>query len=299
MADLRALLVCPRCHGDLGWGAIAATCAGCGNGYAVEGDVAVLVEEPDEQKRGQAAWFDEEASPEWEIERPHGAPALHAWLLEEKFRRGTAGLGDLLRGSTALAVCGGSGMEAEFLARAGAEVITADISLGAALRARERARRHGFRALSIVADVERLPFRDRSVDVVFVHDGLHHTERPLAGLAEMARVARKAVSVNEPAQAAVTKLAVRAGVAQEVEEAGNRVERLAPQVVAATLREHGLDVVREERYGMYYKHEPGRAARVLSAPPALRVAQAVFRGANRLAAPLGNKLTVQAVRPRA
>ena len=49
---------------------------------------------------------------------------------------------------------------------------------------------------------------------------------------------------------------------------------------------------------MYYKHEPGRAARALSAPPALPVAQAAFRAVNRLAAPLGNKLTVQAVRPR-
>ena len=296
MADLRALLVCPACRGELRWGAIAGTCAGCGCGYAVESDVPVLVDEPDEQKRGQAAWFADEASPEWEIERPHGAPALHSWLLEEKFRRSVAGLRDVLPGATALAVCGGSGMEAEFLARAGAEVITADISLGAALRARERARRHRFRALSIVADVERLPFPDRAVDVVYVHDGLHHTERPLAGLAEMARVARRAVSVNEPARAAVTRLAVRAGVAQDVEEAGNRVERLAPRDVAATLREHGLEVVREERYGMYYKHEPGRAARALSGRQALRVAQAGFRAANRLAAPLGNKLTVQAVR---
>jgi ubiquinone/menaquinone biosynthesis C-methylase UbiE len=44
-----------------------------------------------------------------------------------------------------------------------------------------------------VADAERLPFPDRSIDVVYVHDGLHHLARPEAGLAEMTRVARLAV----------------------------------------------------------------------------------------------------------
>ncbi len=191
----------------------------------------------------QAEWFDHEADAEWEIERPEGAPALHRWLLEEKFRRAVEGID--LRGATALVVCAGSGMDAEFLARAGANVIALDVSLGALRRAVERKRRHGFELLAVVGDAARLPFRDASVDVVFVHDGLHHLDDPLAGLAEMARVARSAVCVSEPARARITALAVRAGLALEREEAGNRVGRLDAEAVETVLRTKGFSILRE------------------------------------------------------
>jgi hypothetical protein len=83
-------------------------------------------------KLGQATFFDQEASPEWEITRPHAAPAWHRWQLEEKHRRAINGLG-AITGMSTLTVCGGSGMDAEFLYRQGARpVVSADISLGAA-----------------------------------------------------------------------------------------------------------------------------------------------------------------------
>ena len=298
MSELESLLACPRCRSPVERADAVLGCSGCRAAYAVEDGIPVLLDEAetDAYKRGQARWFDEEAGGEWEIERPHGAPTLYEWLLREKFARSVAALDGLLENATALVVCGGSGMEAEFLAGAGARVVTADISLGAARRARERARRHRFDVLSIVADVERLPFADASVDVVYVHDGLHHIERPLAGVAEMARVARRAVSVSEPARAAVTQLAVRAGLALEFEEAGNRVARVTPEAVATTLSSLGFRVVRAERYGMYYRHEPGRVVGALSARPLLPVAVGALRMANRVAGRLGNKLTVQAVR---
>jgi SAM-dependent methyltransferase len=222
---------------------------------------------------------------------------LYGWLLMEKFRRGVARRA--LRGMTALAVCGGSGMDAEFLAMAGARVISSDISLGAARRARERGQRHGVPIDVIVADVECLPFPDRSIDVVYVHDGLHHLERPLEGLAEMARVARGGVCVSEPAQAAVTRAAVRAGLALEREEAGNRVARLASADIVRVLAEDGFRVVRAEPYGMFYRHEPGWPSRVLSSPGLFQLAKLVFRAANRVFGRFGNKLAVVAERTEA
>ena len=57
--------------------------------------------------------------------------------------------------------------------------------------------------------------------------------------------------------------------------------------------------MRADRYAMYYRHEPGRAVRALSSPGALALARAGFRAANLVGAPLGNKLTVQAVRAQA
>jgi SAM-dependent methyltransferase len=291
---LEALLVCPACRGALRWGG-ETECSACGRAYGRADGIPVLVAEDaaTRQKREQASYFDA-VDEEWEIERPWGAPRLHTWLLAEKFRRGVERLD--LHGKTVVAACAGSGMDAELLARAGARVIAVDISPGAARRTRDRARRHAVEIETVVADVERLPFADRSVDVAFVHDGLHHLERPELGLAELARIAREAISVNEPAQAAATRVAVRAGIALEREESGNRVARLSPDEVSAELERHGFETVHSERYAMYYKHDPGRAARALSAPVAYPLARSLFLAANRVGGHVGNKLAVQAIR---
>jgi SAM-dependent methyltransferase len=246
-------------------------------------------------KRGQASYFDEEVTAESEIERPRGS-RLQRFLIGEKFRRSLAGLPSPAPGATALSVCAGSGMDAEFLARAGYRVIAADLSLGAACRAAERARRYGLPVSSVVADVEQLPFPDRAFDLVYVHDGLHHLEDPVEALAEMTRVSSFAVSVNEPARAAVTRLAVRAGLSLEREPAGNRVARLRAEDVARGLRKAGFETVRSERYAMYYHHEPGRLSRLLGAKPIVPAVKAGWRLGNGAFGRWGNKLTVQAVR---
>lgn len=293
---VRTLCVCPRCRGELVWTSEGGRCEPCALGYPVLDGIPVLIAgQARGQQRRQVDFFDG-LEAEFEIERPFGMEAFYRRLLEEKFRRSVAGLRWLLDGATVLTVCGGSGMDAEFLARAGARVVTADLSLGAARRARERSRRHGVAIVPVVADTGRLPFPDRSFDLVYVHDGLHHLERPLAGLREMARVARLAVSVTEPARAAVTALAVRVGLSVDVEPAGNRVARLDPGDVAATLQDLGFRVTHMERYAMRYREPPGRTSRLLSTPGLLPVASAGLAVANRLVGRFGNKLTVQAVR---
>jgi glycosyltransferase involved in cell wall biosynthesis/SAM-dependent methyltransferase len=288
---------CPACRHGLSWSEAAAWCEGCGSRYSIEGDIPVLVAGESEHASAQAVWFDEAVDAAFEIERPLGEPALYGWLMREKFARSVRGLP--LRGSTALVVCGGSGMDAEFLAREGAAVVTSDISLGAAQRALERGRRHGFPLEVVVADLMRLPFADASIDVVYVHDGLHHLEEPSAGLREMARVARRAVCVTEPARASATALAVRLGVADEREEAGNIVARLTLDEVRSTLARCGFRAERASRYAMFYRHEPGPAMRVFSRPLLLPVAKLGWRTANLGAGRAGNKLAVRAVRGRA
>ena len=285
---------CPACRASISDGPGALACSGCGRAFRIEDGIPVLIVEDESRDEGQARYFDAAVDAEFEIERPSGRPRLYAWLLREKFRRGVAGLD--LREASALVVCGGSGMDAEFLAGAGARVVTSDLSLGAARRALERARRHGVSFDAIVADVERLPFADRSVDVVYVHDGLHHIDDPLAGLREMARVARKAVCVTEPADALVTSLAVKAGLALEREEAGNRVARLRLDEVRDTLEREGFRIARARRYAMFYRHVPGPAMRALSRAPLLPLAANGFRLADLVLGGLGNKLVVQGLR---
>jgi ubiquinone/menaquinone biosynthesis C-methylase UbiE len=250
----------------------------------------------DPHKAAQSAYFDRAQLAEFEIERPFGSPPLYEFLLTEKFRRSVAPLGSRLDGWTALVVCGGSGMDGEFLARAGADVVTSDISLGAAKRVSERARRHGNRLSPIVADVEHLPFDDATFDLVYVHDGLHHLEDPVAGIAEMARVARRAVAITEPARATATAIAVRLGLALAHEEAGNRVARLQLRAVAAELERSGLTVVHAARYAMYYRHYPGPIMSLLSRPSVLPTVVRSYRVADRLLGRFGNKLTIVARR---
>jgi ubiquinone/menaquinone biosynthesis C-methylase UbiE len=296
-----AFLVCPRCHGELSWSEDAVVCSGCDERFPVIDGIPVfagsVVGDAEGHKLRQAAYFDS-ADEEYEITRPCGTPALFHWLLDEKLRRSVSQVDDVLPDANVLAMCGGSGMEAEFLARLGARVVVADISLGAARRARERAARTRLPITSIIADAEALPVADRSVDLAYVHDGLHHLEDPFRGLAELARTAKNAVSVNEPARAFVTAVAVRLGLATEDEEAGNRIARLDPDEIAALLEASGLHVLTVERYALYYRHEPGNVFRLLSRKRLVGAARCSILAFNRVAGRIGNKFTVQAVRPQ-
>ena len=297
---LSSLLVCPGCRSDLEPRAQELGCTSCGTVYEIAEGIPILRPvDPagsDTQKADQASFFDE-ADTEFEVSRPHGTPWFYRRLLAEKFRRSLDALSLPREGRmTAVTICGGSGMDAEFLACVGASVISTDISLGAAQRTRERARRYGFDVLPVVADAEALPLRDRSVDLLYVHDGLHHLASPQAGIREMLRTSRLAISINEPARAGATMLAARVGLSEHYEEAGNFIARLDPEALASEVSAAGFEVVKNERYAMVYRHEPGLATRVLSQPVLRDVTVAALRAFNAVAGGIGNKLTLQAVR---
>jgi SAM-dependent methyltransferase len=162
--------------------------------------------------------------------------------------------------------------------------------------ARARSDKRGLGIQSIVADVEHLPYEDQSVDLVAVHDGLHHLVDPEAGLSEMARVARRWVIISEPARASITRLAVRLNLALETEEAGNRVARMDPSETRAFLETRGFVVLRAERYAMYYPHHPGWVFRLLSRPVVFPIVRWGWRVANALLGRWGNKMVVVAER---
>jgi 2-polyprenyl-3-methyl-5-hydroxy-6-metoxy-1,4-benzoquinol methylase len=244
----------------------------------------------------QQHYYDEATDPEFEICRPRGCGRVYEFLLAHKFEAGLDVLGLDLAGRSVLEVCCGSGLMTEALARHGARVTGTDVSAGALVRARERARRYGFDARFQPADAAALPFRDGAFDVVAVHDGLHHLDDPEAAIAEMARVARDGVLILEPARAALTRLAVRAGLAEEVEEAGNRVQRLAGPDVAQTLRAAGFGRVAWRRSLMYYPHVPFGWFRWFESGAAFLLFRAGFSGANLVLGRWGNKLALGATR---
>jgi SAM-dependent methyltransferase len=313
MIDLLDLLVCPACRdGDLlGLDKPdpdrALMCSSCGAQYRVEGGIPLLLppgsdphkahDELDHaahHKQRQAGYFDHGVAEEFELIRPHGTPRAYRWLLTRKLLRSIEGLPPLA-GTTVVDACCGSGMEAEFLARQGARVIALDISEGAARRAQARARRFGVDYLAVVGDVERLPIRSRAADVAFVHDGLHHLDDPITGVLELARVARRALSVNEPADAALTQVAVHAGLASNEEEAGNAVRRLKPERIRRELVSAGWQV-RFDRYFMYYGHEPGRMTELMSRSWVFPLYQQLVEAADLAVGRWGNKLCLVGMR---
>jgi len=303
-------IVCPACKHQIIWNSLAGECQACRRKFPIEDGIPILLRDRtlaggDEiehehlgYKQAQATYFDREIMARFERDRPRGAPALHRWLLEKKFLIGTRAVSSMLPGSTVLVVCGGSGMDGDFLAQVGARVITSDISLGAAQRAAERATTYGLQYGSIVADIEELPIMDRGVDVAYVHDGLHHLASPLIGLAEMIRVTSIAMVVTEPAKARLTRLAMKVGLALEFEDAGNRVERMEAKAIGARLEENGFKILTSRRYAMFYRHRPGAPTRALSLPGLLSLAKLVSLAGIRVSGRFGNKLTVQAARDR-
>jgi SAM-dependent methyltransferase len=306
LIEIRDLLACPVCHGLLSDREVDTLyCGTCDIRYSVRSGIPILSppepglreqESPLSHKAQQIAYSDRQQADSFEITRPRGAPTLYENLLRDKFRRSVIGLEGLMAGSTTLVTCGGAGMDAHFLVEAGARVILSDISPGILMQARERSERFDLGLALVVADAEALPFADASVDIAYVHDGLHHLEHPARALAEMARVARKAVSVTEPARSLATRIAVRAGIALDVEEAGNPVFRLTLEEIVEELRTHGFQPVRPHRYGMFYRHRPGVAVRALSKPGLARASMGALRAVNGPLGRFGNKLTVQAVR---
>jgi hypothetical protein len=96
---------------------------------------------------------------------------------------------------TALVVCGGVGGEGTYLANRGCKsVLVSDFSA----HALEICARRDPRLRTLQLNAEALDVPDNSFDVVLVQDGLHELRRPVLGLTEMLRVARRAVAVIEP-----------------------------------------------------------------------------------------------------
>lgn len=112
----------------------------------------------------------------------------------------------------------------------------------------------------------------------------------------MGRFAREAVLIMDPAKAALTRVAVKLGIAEDIEEAGNQVKRLEPAVVAEILRDCGFGDIGWRRTLMYYPHRPGRWFQLLGKPPLFLASRGLFEATNLVLGRLGNKLAMGAVR---
>jgi ubiquinone/menaquinone biosynthesis C-methylase UbiE len=145
----------------------------------------------------------------------------------------------------------------------------------------------------VQGDAEHLPFKSDAFHVSFVHDGLHHLEQPDRAIREMARVADSGVVVTEPADAALTKLAIALHLIPAREDAGNLVIRFDATSLRRLLSDLGFSNTASARYLVKYGHPPSGWWRLFDAPPLFRLARAAFvtTGAG-LFARYGNKVSV-------
>ena len=248
-----------------------------------------------QEREAQIRFYRESIDPEEEITRPRCYPRPVQYLLDFKLQTAWQLLnGDASTARNAqektLVVCCGSGMEAEMVARTGQRVIALDLSLEAVCRAGERARRYGLQFDRVVGDAENLPFASGAVDFVFAHDGLHHLPDAYRGVREMLRVARRAVVIAEPADAALTRLSVKLGISGEYEEAGNYVCRLRPEKLIQVFRECGLHKWRFLRSLIYYQPWTFPLYRRFEKPPFFWLFRTCFYLSNLVFGRWGNSL---------
>ena len=317
--ELLEVLVCPDCDryplevqnvvfqsGEIDVGQIV--CPHCGSKFDIIQGIPVLLptvlqmtaanagvktgQLAEQHKRTQIDYFNNVGTSEFEITRPHNTGRLYQALLNYKVKQSLRLISADLNKTTILCVCCGSGMDLEHLYVRGGRVVGLDISLGAVIGAKERARRFNLEYDLVVGDAEHLPIRTDSFDFGYVHDGLHHLALPFAGLRELWRVSRQAVILTEPTEAFLTKISILLGISGVVEEAGNKVRRLPMSEIEAVLTTLMPTSVAVKRYLMWYPHEPPQWFTSFDRNWLFNTYWFIFGLLNHIVGQWGNKLTV-------
>jgi len=80
---------------------------------------------------------------------------------------------------------------------------------------------------TIVADTEKLPFKDNFFQIGLVKDGFHHLIKPEKGIKELLRVCSEAIMIIDFQDTSLNKFLTNIGLSPEVEEAGNQNYRFS------------------------------------------------------------------------
>ena len=121
------------------------------------------------------------------------------------------------------------------------------------------ARRRDPRLRTLQLNAEALDLPDNSFDVVLVQDGLHELRRPVLGLTEMLRVARRAVVVIEPHRGVVARMLGTVWEQHEGEDAAgssgkNYVFRWNAQFLTDVARSYLLDEAKDVQVIRFWDH---------------------------------------------
>lgn len=146
------------------------------------------------------------------------------------------------------------------------------------------------------ADFENIPLRDSSVDVgIYVHT-LHHALDPAQGFRELWRVSKKGVLLIEPLSTPVTRLFARLGIAQDIEDVGNKVIRFK---LDDYLRWVGTNGVAYRSRAYFYYYHPfiyKRLLPIFDSKLGLQVFRGIYRTLDAVLIPLRSKMATVLVK---
>jgi len=99
----------------------------------------------------------------------------------------------------------GAGMDCEWVTKEGAKSFGLDVSFRLIKLAKRRFRKKRLNGKFIVGDMENLPFKTESFDVVVFYDSLHHSDNINKSLLETNRVTRDLIGIVEPNKNCLTR----------------------------------------------------------------------------------------------
>lgn len=220
---------------------------------------------------------------------------LVRWPLTEAVRRARAAVpdGDFGPDSRILVLCAGDGLEGTVLCDMGfRDVTVSDISPEGVRSATER----DPRLQGMVLNAQDTGLEDESYDWVIVQAGLHHLPQPVAGYAEMLRLARRGVIFLEPHDSLVGR---RFGLSWE--DVGNFVfrwdRRLLEQVTYSYL---GPDSFRDLSYTYWHHniHMERLGQKLGGGERGIRILSNVKNALDRIAPNHGNKFCGLVIKTR-
>jgi len=203
MSDVRDLLACPACRGELSadW-----RCSACGTCFDAPDGIPNFRLSGDSRTEAVRTFYDAAPFP--------GYPprdSLATFRARAERSRFTQLLDRAIPGVARIAEVGcGTGQMSLHLARADRVVIAADLSRSSLLLGAAAARRFGISQVHFVeTDLHRSALKSDAFDVVYSSGVLHHTSNPRAAFAEVARLARRGGIVIVGVYNAVARIPLR------------------------------------------------------------------------------------------
>jgi SAM-dependent methyltransferase len=203
VSDVRELLACPTCRGELSadW-----SCVGCGARFDAPDGIPNLRLRGDSRTETVRRFYDAAPFP--------GYPArdnLSTFHQRAERSRFAQLLDRAIPGNARITEVGcGTGQMSLYLARADRIVIAADLSRAALRLGAGAAQRFGIgRVHFIETDLQRSALKSGAFDVVYSSGVLHHTPKPRTAFAEVARLARRGGIVIVGVYNALARLPLR------------------------------------------------------------------------------------------
>jgi SAM-dependent methyltransferase len=203
MGDVRGMLACPACGGDLsaGW-----TCHGCGARFDAPDGIPNLRLNGNVRTERVRAFYEAAPFPGYP-----GRDSLSTFRARAGRSRFAGLLDRAISGNARIAEVGcGTGQMSLFLASADRLVVAADLSRASLRLGAAAAARFGLTRVQFVeTDLHRSALRPGAFDVVYTSGVLHHTPDPRAAFAAVARLARPGGIVIAGVYNAVARVPVR------------------------------------------------------------------------------------------